>query len=79
MKQYKYVRIYKKLLSSYFTSKQSGQLSHREVIDRMAQNGWRYIDHIPVDVSGEIVSSYDLVFEKDVEEFYEDFQFTKES
>ena len=66
-------------MSGYFTSKQSGQLTHREVIDRMAQNGWRYIDHIPVDVSGEIVSSYDLVFEKDVEEFYEDFQFTKES
>lgn len=78
MKEYKYVRIHKKLLGGYYTSKQSGQLSHREVIDTMARKGWRYIDHIPVDVSGEIIASYDLVFERDADEFYEDFQYSKE-
>jgi len=53
----------------YRTSKEKGKLSHREVIDSMAERGWKYVDHIPVGVGGYGNAAYiDLVFEKDVEE-----------
>ena len=69
MKKYVYVRMYRKLLGGYVTSKKKGQLSHRQVIDEMALKGWDYVDHVPVESSGYgITTSYDLVFVKDIKD-----------
>ena len=68
MKQYKYISL-KLSWGEYRTSKGKGKLSHREVIDSLAERGWKYVDHIPVGVGGNGGAAYiDLVFEKDVEE-----------
>ncbi|MBR1824016.1 MAG: DUF4177 domain-containing protein [Ruminococcus sp.] len=68
MKQYKYISL-KLSWGEYRTSKEKGKLSHREVIDSMAERGWKYVDHVPVlsDGYGRI-SAYDLVFERDTAE-----------
>lgn len=68
MKEYKYIGL-KQSWGEYRTSKASGKLSHREVIDTMAERGWRYVDHIPTGMDGYgRPSGIDLVFERDIEE-----------
>ena len=68
MKQYKYISL-KNSWGEYRTSKEKGKLSHREVIDSMAEKGWKYVDDSPVGINGYGGATYiDLVFEKDVEE-----------
>lgn len=63
VKQYTYVTV------TYKGVYQKSIQEHREIIDRYAAEGWRYVDHIPVHqyADGQY-SSIDLVFEKDVEE-----------
>ena len=41
---------------------------HREVIDRRAAEGWRYVDHISVHESRGCIVAVDLIFEKESEE-----------
>lgn len=63
VKQYTYVTV------TYKGVYQKSIQEHREIIDRYAAEGWRYVDHIPVHqyADGQY-RSIDLVFEKDVEE-----------
>jgi len=62
MKQYEYERL---LYEGVFTSKLEG---HREVIDRRAAQGWRYVDSISVHETNGVSIAIDLIFEKDVAE-----------
>ena len=66
MKEYKYIEMQWKTLSmNYVSSKESGKLVYEEVIDKMAADGWKYVDHLPTHPNN---FSFILVFEKDVEE-----------
>ena len=40
---------------------------HREIIEKYASDGWRYVGYIPADVSnsGGAVNKIDLIFEKE--------------
>ena len=41
---------------------------HREVIDKLAREGWRFVTAIPTYQTGEVkVKEFDLVFEKKVD------------
>ena len=62
MKQYEYERL---LYEGVFTSKLEG---HREVIDRRAVQGWRYVGSISVHETNGVSIAIDLIFEKDVAE-----------
>lgn len=39
---------------------------HREVIDRRAENGWRYAGYIPAVWSNGTLMEMDLIFEKEL-------------
>lgn len=42
------------------------EMDHREIIDKYASKGWRFVTAIPTDMSGHgIIKKYDLVFEKE--------------
>lgn len=44
----------------------NSQCEHREIIDRRAREGWRYVGYIPTQFSGEGgTKEIDLVFELD--------------
>ena len=60
MKKYEYERL---LYEGVFTSKLE---AHREVIDRRAAEGWRYVDSISVRETNGVSIAIDLIFEKDV-------------
>ena len=61
MKKYEYERVrYDGILTSKLES-------HREVIDRRAAAGWRYVDSISVHETNGVSIAVDLVFEKDAE------------
>ena len=62
MKKYEYERI---IYGGVLCSKLEG---HREIIDRRAAQGWRYVDHICVHETNGVSAALDLIFEKDVEE-----------
>lgn len=62
MKRYEYERV---LYEGVLCSKVE---AHREVIDRRAAEGWRYVDHITVHVTNGFTVAIDLIFEKDAEE-----------
>ena len=61
MKKYEYVRL---RIGKFIGAKSE---EHREVIDREAREGWRYVGYIPASINdyGKIVQ-LDLVFEQDV-------------
>ena len=41
---------------------------HQEIINREAENGWRYVGYIPIDFSGKGSPLHiDLIFERPVE------------
>ena len=41
--------------------------NHREIIDRCAKEGWRFVSAIPTYQNGEVkVREFDLVFEKEI-------------
>ena len=61
MKKYEYERIY---YGGVVFNKLDG---HREIIDRRAAEGWRYVDHICVQETSGLSAAVDLIFEKDVE------------
>ncbi len=43
--------------------------THREVIDREARNGWRYVGYVPLTFSSYGgIKSMDLIFEKEIPE-----------
>ncbi len=63
MKQYTYISL---LYEGVMTSKLS---EHREIIDKYAAQGWRYVDHIVTHQSSDgQYAKLDLIFEKDAEE-----------
>ena len=62
MKQYTYVSL---LYEGVTTSKLSEQ---REIINKYAAQGWRYVDHIVTHQSDGQYAKLDLIFEKDAEE-----------
>lgn len=63
VKQYTYVTV------TYKGVYQKTIQEHREIIDRYAAEGWRYVDHIPVQQYYQGQSgTIDLIFERDVEE-----------
>ena len=61
MKKYEYERV---LYEGIVTSKLEG---YREIIDRRAAEGWRYVDHICVHETHGVSIAVDLIFEKEVE------------
>jgi len=60
MKQYEYVNVH---VSKFIGARCE---EHREIIDRYAANGYRYVGYIPTNISdyGKI-KDMDLIFEKD--------------
>lgn len=63
MKKYEYERVrYEGVLTSKLET-------HREVIDRRAAEGWRYVDSISIhETNNGAPIAVDLVFEKDAKE-----------
>jgi len=60
MTQYEYVNIKN---ATFWTAK---SFEHREVIDKYAKKGYRYVGFIPTTIEGYgRITSFDLVFEKD--------------
>ena len=49
----------------FISNKETGSLSHYDIIDKMAAEGWRFVGHIPTHPE---MFYYDLVFERDIEE-----------
>ena len=40
---------------------------HREIIDRCAKDGWRYVGYVPVHLNGYgVPAQLDLIFEREV-------------
>ena len=39
---------------------------HREIIDRRAKEGWRYVGWVPAHLSNGAIVQIDLIFERDV-------------
>ena len=39
---------------------------HREIINRYAEMGYRYVGYIPTELNGGALVTVDLIFEKDV-------------
>ena len=65
MFEYQYIEIY---TGGGFWLDNSGG-SHREIIDREAQNGWRYVGYMPLSFTGPGgIKSMDLIFEREVQE-----------
>ncbi|WP_455580625.1 DUF4177 domain-containing protein [Dysosmobacter sp.] len=61
---YEYTYIHQDTGGGFF----SGGVEHREVIDRYAAAGWRYVGFLPTGFTSHGgISSVDLIFEKDVE------------
>ena len=47
----------------------NGSGAHREVIDREARDGWRYVGYVPLSfTSNGGIKSMDLIFEREVRE-----------
>jgi hypothetical protein len=47
----------------------NGSGGHREVIDREARDGWRYVGYVPLTFSSRGgIKSMDLVFEREIKE-----------
>jgi|GEM_PF-1744921 len=47
-------------------------LSHREIIDNLARDGWRFVSAIPTLIRGYgMISELDLVFEREVHYYNE--------
>ena len=45
----------------------SGSREHREIIDRYAAEGWRYVGFVPVTFTGHGgISNVDLIFEREM-------------
>lgn len=66
MKEYKFIQMTLKMFKGYCSDEQYGKTNHREVIRRMAQEGWSFVGQLPISVEGYgRVTSYDLVFEKE--------------
>ena len=67
MKRYKYVRMTHRVMSArYGSSAKTGRLSHREIIDALAAEGWEFKGTVPVEVMGSgYLNCYDLVFERE--------------
>lgn len=62
MKKYSYVSLN---TATFLGSKCE---EHREIIDRYAQNGYRYVGYIPTSMDGHgRIVRLDLIFEMDVE------------
>ena len=67
MKEYEFIRMtYRMLKGGYVTAKGDGYRNHRTVIREMAEQGWRFVSQLPVEVGGYgKVNEYDLVFERE--------------
>ena len=68
MKQYKFVRVkYDGCSNLYVFKKDKEKISPRKVIEDMAEQGYRFVEHLPVrrGAYGSL-QEYDLVFEKDI-------------
>lgn len=67
MKKYKYVRMkYKYFDALYIHKGENGRLNHREVINDLAAQGYRFVGTVPVRLmSYQGIKEFDLVFEKD--------------
>ena len=52
----------------YVKSKARGLLSkeyHREIIDKYSKGGWRFVTAIPLPSGNQVITEFDLVFEKE--------------
>lgn len=59
------VNIYK---YTYVKSKAEGlfiKADHREIIDKYSKDGWRFITAIPLPSGNNVITEFDLVFEKE--------------
>lgn len=39
---------------------------HREIIDKKAQEGWRYAGFVPTEFFGDRIRTVDLIFEREI-------------
>ncbi|MCR4639011.1 DUF4177 domain-containing protein [Ruminococcus sp.] len=62
--KYVYVKARKKLSGSFYIKSREGELRPREVIDKMAEQGYRYIGNVPVFAGADgAIDEYDMIFE----------------
>ena len=62
--KYTYVKARKKLSGSFYIKSREGELRPREVIDKMAEQGYRYVGHVPVYIGVQgAMEEYDMIFE----------------
>ncbi|MBQ6034032.1 MAG: DUF4177 domain-containing protein [Ruminococcus sp.] len=63
--KYIYVKARKKLSGSFYIKSREGELRPREVIDKMAEQGYRYVGHVPVYIGVQgALEEYDMIFEE---------------
>ncbi|WP_295094387.1 DUF4177 domain-containing protein [Ruminococcus sp.] len=64
--KYKYIRIRSSLGGTYYYKTEYGKISPRQVIDDMAEKGFRYVGNVPVKQAGYgSLIEYDMIFERD--------------
>ena len=65
MYEYQYIEIYTG--GGFWLDNSQG--GHREIIDREARNGWRYVGYVPLSFTGNGgIKSMDLIFEREIRE-----------
>ena len=53
----------------YVKAKARGLLSqdnHREIINQYSTEGWRFVTAIPLPAGNQVISEFDLIFEKEI-------------
>ncbi len=65
MYEYQYIELYTG--GGFWLNNREG--THREIIDREAKDGWRYVGYVPLSFTGNGgIKSMDLIFEREVRE-----------
>ena len=63
--KYIYVKARRKLSGSFYIKSREGELRPREVIDKMAGQGYRYVGHVPVYIGVQgALEEYNMIFEE---------------
>ena len=65
MYEYQYIELYTG--GGFWLNNSEG--THREIIDREARDGWRYVGYVPLSFTGNGgIKSMDLIFEREIKE-----------
>ena len=51
--------------TQYYGLDCKGKEDHREIIDKYSKDGWRFVTAIPLPSGNQVITEFDLVFEKE--------------